>query len=145
LSAAYLFEEAKVTDGGVANATLVGKYLAQVPRHRGSIQVAYADSKYAAIALGIQFMGLQYNDDQNVNFIPEATLTEAGYDVSAGPGLPGYATVDLTASRDVGRSLQLFFGIQNLFDRVYFVQTNPSTTGTPRLVNGGVRLRFGGR
>ena len=45
--------------------------------------------------------------------------------------------MDLTVSRAIGRNLQAFFGIQNLFDQVYFVQTNPSTIGTPRLVNGG--------
>jgi hypothetical protein len=28
---------------------------------------------------------------------------------------------------------------------VYFVQTNPSTIGTPRLINGGVRIRWSGR
>jgi outer membrane receptor protein involved in Fe transport len=145
LSGAYLYEEAKVTDGGVANAALVGKYLAQVPRHRGSIQIAYANARYASVALAVQFIGLQYNDDQNVNFIPAATLTEAGYDATLGPGLPGYASVDLTAARDLGRNLQIFFGVQNLFDQAYFVQTNPSTTGTPRLVNGGVRVRFTGR
>ncbi len=145
LSGAYLYEEATVTDGGVANAGLVGKYLAQVPKQRGSIQVAYSSSRYASVAVGIQFVGLQYNDDQNVNFIPAATLTEAGYDAAAGPGLPGYASVDLTASRNLGPHLQVFVGVQNLFDEVYFVQTNPSTTGTPRLVNGGVRVRFRGR
>src|SRR6185295_10622543 len=59
LSAAYLYEEAKVTDGGVANAALVGKYLAQVPKQRGSVQVAYSNSKYASVALAIQFVGLQ--------------------------------------------------------------------------------------
>ena len=88
---------------------------------------------------------MQYNDDQNVNFIPVATLTEAGYDGATGPGLPKYGVVDLMASRDVGRNLQVFFGVQNLFDQVSFVQTNPSTIGTPRLVNGGIRVRFSGR
>jgi outer membrane receptor protein involved in Fe transport len=144
-SGAYLFEEAKVTDGGVANAGLVGKYLQQVPRHRGSFQIAYSDSRVATVAFGVQFIGLQYNDDQNVQFIPPATLTEAGYDAALGLGLPGYGTADLMVSRDLGRNLQLFFGVQNLFDQAYFVQTNPSTTGTPRLVNGGVRVRFAGR
>ena len=48
-------------------------------------------------------------------------------------------------SRNFGRSLQAFFGVQNLLDKEYFVQTNPSTIGTPRLINGGVRVRFTGR
>jgi len=39
----------------------------------------------------------------------------------------------------------VFFGVQNLLDKEYFVQTNPSTIGTPRLINGGVRIRFSGR
>ena len=71
-SGAYLYDQAKVTDGGVANAALVGKFLPQVPAHRGSVQVSYANPKYASVALGVQFVGLQYNDDQNVQFIPAA-------------------------------------------------------------------------
>jgi iron complex outermembrane receptor protein len=144
-SAAYVFDDAKVTDGGVANAALVGKTIQQVPRHRGSVQAAYSNAKLATVAIGAQFVGLQYNDDLNVNFIPVATLTSAGYDASFPVGLPGYTLVDLTVSRAIGRNLQAFFGIQNLLDRVYFVQTNPSTIGTPRLVNGGLRVRWNGR
>jgi outer membrane receptor protein involved in Fe transport len=144
LSGAYIGEDAKVSDGGVANAALVGKYLQQVPKHRGSLQIAYSSAKYASVALGVQLVGLQYNDDLNVNFIPTATLADAGYDPVAA-GLPGYAVVDISASRDIGRNLQVFVGAQNLFDKVYFVQTNPSTIGTPRLVNVGVRLRLSGK
>ena len=145
VAGAYLYNQAKVTDGGTANAALVGKYLAQVPVHRGSMQIAYTNSRYVNVALMAQFVGAQFNDDQNVNFIPAATLIEAGYDASATPGLPGYTSVDLTVSRDFGRNLQVFVGAQNLFDQAYFVQTNPSTIGTPRLVNGGVRISFSGK
>ena len=145
VAAAYLYNEATVTDGGEANAALVGKYLAQVPKHRGSAQVSYAHPKIVNVALSMQFQGLQYNDDQNVNFIPVATLVEAGYDADTGVGLPGFAAVDVSASRSLGRHFELFVGAQNLFDQVYFVQTNPSTIGTPRLVNAGVRVRFAGR
>lgn len=145
LAGAYIYNEAKVTDGGVANAGLVGKYLAQVPKHRGSVQLSYANPRIANLAMSVQFQGLQYNDDQNVNFIPAATLDEAGYDTDIAAGLPGYTTVDVVASRSLGRSVEIFAGVQNLFDQVYFVQTNPSTTGTPRLVNAGLRVRFAGR
>jgi outer membrane receptor protein involved in Fe transport len=145
VSAGYVYDDAKVTDGGVSNATLLGKVVQQVPKHRGSLQLAYSSSKYASAALSVQFVGLQYNDDLNVQFIPAATLTDAGYSTAITAGLPGYTSVDFTASRDLGRTLQLFFGVQNLFDKVYFVQTNPSTIGTPRLVNGGVRFRFSPR
>ena len=93
----------------------------------------------------MQFVGLAYNDDLNVNFIPVATLADAGYDASYPAGLPGYTVVDLSVSRNLGRNIQAFFGVQNLTDKVYFVQTNPSTIGTPRLVNGGLRIRWSGR
>jgi vitamin B12 transporter len=145
VSGAYVYDQAKVTDGGVANAALVGKYVPQVPLHHATFQIAYANSKYANVAVSVQAMSLQYNDDQNVNFIPAATLAQAGYNSFTGPGLPGYASVDLTALRDVGRNVQVFYGVQNMFNQVSFVQTNPSTTGTPRLMNVGVRVRFSGR
>ena len=145
VAAGYLYNQAKVTDGGVANAALVGKYLAQVPVHRGSMQVAYNNSKIVNASLSVQFAGLQYNDDQNVQFIPAGTLTAAGYSTSETPGLPGYTSVDLVVSRDLGKGLQVFFGAQNLMDTVYFVQTNPSTVGTPRLITGGVSVKFAGK
>jgi outer membrane receptor protein involved in Fe transport len=145
VSGGYLYNQAKVTDGGAANAALVGKYLPQVPVHRGSAQVAYSNPRYVSVAVAMQFVGAQFNDDLNLNFIPVATLIASGYDGATPPGLPGYKLVDVMASRDVGRNLQVFFGVQNLFDRITFVQTNPSTLGTPRLVNGGVRIRWSGR
>jgi iron complex outermembrane receptor protein len=144
-SGAYVYDQAKVTDGGVANAALVGNYVPQVPLHRGTLQVAYANPKYINIALSMQAVSLQYNDDQNVQFIPRATLDAAGYTSFNGNGLPGYASWDLAISRDIVRNIQVFFGVQNLFDQISFVQTNPSTTGTPRLINGGVRVRWTGR
>ena len=144
-SAGYIYDDATVTDGGTANAVLVGKVLQQVPKHRGSLQAAYSSADIATVALSVQFVGLQYNDDLNVNFIPVPTLSAAGYDASYPAGLPGYTSVDLSVSRNFGRNLQAFFGVQNLLDKEYFVQTNPSTIGTPRLVNGGVRIRFSGR
>jgi outer membrane receptor protein involved in Fe transport len=144
LSGGYLYDQAKVKEFD-ANPALVGNFLPQVPAHRGSIQVAYANPKYVTLAGGVQFLGRQFDDDLNVRAVPAAALTEAGYDVSTAPGLPGYALVDLMASRSFGNNLDVFFGVQNLFDQAYFVQTNPSTVGTPRLVSGGVRVRFVGR
>ena len=145
LSGGYVYDDGTVTDGGVATANLLGKALQQVPKHHGTMQITYSNAKVATIALGVQFVGLQYNDDLNVNFIPVATLTDAGYSGSYPAGLPGYTVADLTVSRYIGHSVQAFFGVQNLFDQMYFVQTNPSTIGTPRLVNAGVRIRFSGR
>src|SRR5262249_9008924 len=38
VSGAYVYDDGKVTDGGVANAALVGKVIPQVPKHRGTLQ-----------------------------------------------------------------------------------------------------------
>ncbi len=80
-----------------------------------------------------------------MQFIPATTLAAAGYDTDITAGLPGYTSVDLMASRDLGRRFQVFVGAQNLTNKVFFVQTNPSTVGAPRMINGGIRVRFAGR
>jgi outer membrane receptor protein involved in Fe transport len=144
-AAAYLYNHARVTDGGAANASLVDKFLPQVPTNRGSIHVAYANPKYVTVAFGIQFLGAQFDDDQNIRTVPAIALSDAGYPASTTPGLPKYTLADLTVSRRVVRTLDVFAGVQNLFDQQYFVGTLPTTIGSPRLVNAGVRVRFSGR
>jgi outer membrane receptor protein involved in Fe transport len=111
----------------LADPTLVGNVLPQVPRHRGTVQVAYANPRYATVAVQGQFAGRQFDDDQN-KF-----------------ALPGYAVADFQATRALSKNLDVFFGVQNVFDRVVIVGANPATIGAPRLVNGGVRVRFSAR
>jgi len=124
ISGGYLFNHGEVREYP-ADSSLIGKLLPQVPRHRGSIQVSYSSPRYATIALQTQFVGAQFDDDQN-RF-----------------ELARYATADVFASRAVRPGIELFVGVQNLFATVYYVGTNPTTIGTPRLVNGGMRFRFG--
>jgi len=147
-SGGYLYDQAKVTEAD-KNPALVGLFLPQVPAHRGSVQIAYANPRFFTMAVGVQFLGRQFDDDQNVRTVGAAALAEAGYAASTDPGLPAYAVVDLMASRAIGRAnrnnFEVFVGVQNLFDKEYFVQTGPSTIGTPRLINGGIRVRFAGR
>jgi len=144
-SGGYLYNQAKVTDGGLANAALVGKFLPQVPVNRGSVRAAYTDSRYVNVAAGLQFIGLQFDDDLNARVVPAAALSDAGYPASTEPGLPGFVVLDLSASRAIGRSFEAFFGLENALNKQYFVGTLPTTTGTPRLINGGVRIRWSGR
>jgi outer membrane receptor protein involved in Fe transport len=117
------------------NPQLVDKFLPQVPKHRGSVQASWVNPRYASVAFAVQFLGTQFDDDQNARIVPGQTE----------PGLPGYALADFTASRTVNRNVDVFFGMQNIFDQQYFVGTLPTTIGSPRLVNGGVRIRFVGR
>jgi outer membrane cobalamin receptor len=143
VAGAYLFNDAKVTENE-ANPELVGNYLPQVPQHRGSIQFVYSDPRYVNLALGLQMVGKQYDDDLNARGVP-ANGCAVQSQTCANPGLPGFSLLDFTASRALGRGVEVFFGVQNLLDEEFYVQTNPTTIGAPRLVNGGVRVRFAGR
>lgn len=125
VSAAYVYEQAKVTDNP-SNLALIGKWLPQVPAHRGSIRAAYSNPKILTLAAGVQLVGSQFDDDLN-------QVTRR---------LPRFALVELSASRAFGRNLELFAGVQNLLDAEYFVGTLPTTVGSPRLVTGGLRLRL---
>ena len=128
VGAAYVYDQAKVTKNP-ANTALVGLFLPQVPVHRGSVRLAYTNPKLATIAASVQFLGAQFDEDQNL----------------ASRQLPKYALADLTASRPIGRNVELFFAVQNIFDAEYFVGTLPTTVGAPRFVSGGFRLRLNGR
>lgn len=133
-SAGYLFNQAKVREFA-ANPGLVGKVLAQVPTHRGSVSLSFADTRIGTFAVSGLFFGRQFDDDLNVRVKPGASV----------PGLPGYAALEMTASRQVGTHLDVFLGVQNLLDKEYYVMLLPTTTGSPRLVNGGLRLRWARR
>jgi outer membrane receptor protein involved in Fe transport len=134
VSAGYMFNDAKVLEFA-RNPALVGLYLPQVPKHRGSMQITYANPRYVNLAFGIQGVGRQFEDDLNARLVPGETE----------PGLPGYALLDVTASRELHRHLEVFFGVQNLTDKQYIAFTQPTTTGSPRLVHGGVRVWLGSR
>jgi outer membrane receptor protein involved in Fe transport len=125
VSGGYLYNHARVTEF-VVNPRLVGNDLPQVPRHRGSFQIEYSNPRYLNVAFGLQALGRQFDDDLN-------TPTRV---------LPGYGLLSLTGSRRVSRNLEVFAGAQNLTNREYLVGTLPTTIGTPRLVNAGVRVRF---
>ena len=97
--------------------------------------MSYSNPRYVTVAATGTFFGRQYDDDLNQRTKPGETE----------PGLPPYGVLDFSASRDFGRNLEVFFGVQNIFDQEYYVMLLPTTTGSPRLINGGVRVRFSGR
>ncbi|RPH54851.1 MAG: TonB-dependent receptor, partial [Acidobacteria bacterium] len=134
VSGGYLFNDAKVTEND-RNPALIGKYLPQVPKHRGAVQFAYMNPRIANVGIGLQFIGRQFDDDLNTRVVPGESE----------PGLPGYTMADLTASRDITRNFDVFFGMQNIFNEEYIVGTLPTTIGSPRLFHGGVRVRWTGR
>lgn len=132
LSGAYIHQRARITKNP-ANAALVGKLLPQVPRHRGSLQVSFTDSRWFTASVEVLTMSRQFDDDLNTRAVPG--IAEAG--------LPKYTVVSLSVSRTLGRRLETFVGVQNLFGREYFVGTLPTTVGAPRIITGGVRVHLG--
>ncbi len=126
IGGAYVYDQARVTQNP-ANTAIVGRFLPQVPVHRGSVRVAYTNARIATIAAGLQVLGAQFDDDLN-------TGTRR---------LPRYGLLDATVSRALGRNLELFIAMQNLLDTEYVVGTLPTTVGSPRFVSGGFRLRVG--
>jgi outer membrane receptor protein involved in Fe transport len=139
VSGAYVFDIAKVHEAAVdpTGFDLTGKYLAEVPKHRASFAVNYTNPRYINVALENQFVGHQFDDDRN-----EAVILP-GVSGKTEIGLPAYSVTNLTLARTLNRNVDLFFGVQNLFGTLYYVGTNPTTIGTPRLVNGGIRLKVG--
>ena len=133
-SGGYLFNQAKVTEN-VNNPALVGLFLAQVPKNRGTVQIQYSNPRIASIAFDLQGVGDQFDDDTNTRAVPGITK----------PGLPGYGLASLSISRVLTPNVEVFGAAQNLFDQEYFVGTLPTLVGAPRLVSVGVRLRFRGR
>jgi outer membrane receptor protein involved in Fe transport len=133
-SGGYLYDHATVTEFKT-NPALVSKFLPQVPNHRGSIQAAYSNPRLATVAVGLQLVGRQFDDDLNTRVVPGQSE----------PGLPGYVLADFMASRQIARNFDIFVGMQNVFDEEYFVGTLPTTIGSPRLFNAGVRLRLSGK
>jgi outer membrane receptor protein involved in Fe transport len=131
-SGAYIYEHARVTENS-ANAALVGKLLPQVPKHRGTLQVVFAEPRWFTASVDVLAMGRQFDDDLNTRVVP-------GF---SSAGLPKYAVVSLSISRAIGTRVTAFAGVQNLLDQEYFVGTLPTTVGSPRLVSGGLRFRIG--
>lgn len=131
-SGAYIHQRSRVTDNP-ANVALVGKALPQVPRHRGNVQVSFSDPRFFTVSVDVLVMSRQFDDDLNTRTVPGITAA----------GLPKYTVVSASIARTITRRLEIFGGVQNLFDREYFVGTLPTTVGAPRMITGGMRVRVG--
>ena len=104
---------------------LEGLRVPQVPRHQLTLQTAYSHPRYLTAALQLRAIGKQFDDDQN-QF-----------------ALGSYAVVDATVARPLGRWVEAFVAVQNLFNEQFAVARTPLLTlGMPRLVRGGVRLKL---
>ena len=99
------------------------KRVPQVPRyHIGAGLIAEA-ARVATFSVQARFVGDQYEDDLN-------TLV-----------LDKYAVLDASATRPLARQVQLYFGVENLFDVEYDTgRTNVTSIGWPLTLRAGVRV-----
>jgi iron complex outermembrane receptor protein len=120
---AYTFVDPTVTRAP-GQPELVGKELAQDPRHRGTAILTFDDPALFTATVQLRVTGPQYEDDLNER------------------GLGGYALVDLAASRRLFWKVDAFAAVENLFDREYLAgRAGVDTLGPPLTVRAGLRLR----
>ena len=124
-SASWLFVDSTVLAADPP--ALAGLKVPQVARQQGSLSLRYA---HGAMRVGLQvrFSGRQYDDDLNVFPLGRAT------------------TLDLLASRSIGRELELYAAAENMLDARFDVGRTPvRTLGPPRSVRAGVRVHLAAR
>lgn len=125
VTAAYLYDVARVRKFD-SNPVLIGNFLPQVPRHRGTFGLAYSNKKLIDASAQLHYTSAQFDDDLN----------------TPSKRLGGYTTVDFSSSRKVQENVDVFFSVQNVFNKEFVVQTGPRTIGAPRQFVGGLRFHL---
>ncbi|HEX2010183.1 MAG TPA: TonB-dependent siderophore receptor [Roseateles sp.] len=111
LSAAYAFTDAQVTEDN--NAFLVGRQLANVPRHSANVMLV----KSFALAGNNATLGL------GLNYIGEREGAVAPLTATDDFKLPAYTTVKLISSYQWGKQLRLSLDIDNLTDKLFYTSS----------------------
>jgi outer membrane receptor protein involved in Fe transport len=122
----HVYTDARVVEASQQPA-LRGKRLAQVPDHVVTLGVRWDNPTWVNVAANARYVGRQFEDD--LNTLP----------------LNPFTTVDLHLSRPLAPWADVFLAFENLLGETYAVQRTTDgvvTTGTPRLVRGGLRLTF---
>lgn len=126
LTADYLYNDATVRAATVAPG-LAGKRLAQVPRHVAVFGAMWQPMKSLMFTPRVRFLGRQFEDDENLLRLGAALVVDLGVNYQLTPACGLYLNAEnLTDARiETGRSAT---GLVN--------------TGTPRLLLGGMRLKW---
>ena len=123
LTGGYQYAESTISKFG-ADATLVGKWTAEVPRNSATARVRLERARWGVLAVDARVSGRQFDDTAN-------TLV-----------LRGYAQWNAYAEHGFGERWTVYASGQNLLDRgIEAGRTPVLTLGTPRTVLAGVRLR----
>jgi outer membrane receptor protein involved in Fe transport len=110
LSVGYQFVDSKVSSFP-ANPALVGLWIAQVPHNALTFQARYSNPRIVVLSIDGRMIGKQYDDD--LNSFP----------------LGRFFVLGVIASRSVGRGVELFGAVENLFN----VQYDTAATPVPQL------------
>ena len=113
IEAAYLFVDSQLS---------TNRWMPQTPKHQGSFQILYSSEK-TLLSAGLRSYALQYEDDLN-SFV-----------------LPGFATIQFKAKRNLGKGVSALLAAENAFDRRFIVGFSPTPTiGNPRLLRVGAAV-----
>ena len=129
IGAAYIYDDARVRENRREPGARRAAPRAGSRPPRVIPGAVHANPRFVAIAFDVQVSGEQFDDDLNT---PSRVL-------------PRYSVVNLSVSRELGRNLEVFGAVQNMFDEEYFVGSLPTLIGPPRMVSAGFRVRFQGR
>jgi len=125
VGAAYTFADSDVVSAP-GNPQLLGKHLPQDPTQRASLTAAFDDPHLLTVSVQLNYLGLEYEDAQNTLPMGQALI------------------VDLFAAWHVIRILDVYAGVENLFNTQYLVgRAGVDTVGQPRFIHGGVRIHVG--
>ena len=126
LSVQYLYSHG-VVESALTQPADEGKRLAQAPEHQGIVGVHWTPWKPLRATIQTRLVGDQFEDDRN-------TLR-----------LDPYASVDVQVSLQAMAHLQTWVSVENLFDTEIQTGKNAAgliSTGSPRLINGGMRWNY---
>lgn len=121
LTGGYTFVDATVVRFE-ASPALEGLRIPQVPRHVATGQLRYSAPWRVTVSALARASSSQFDDDRNQL------------------RLDAYGTLDLVLSRPLGRGVEVYLAVENVFDRRYEVGKTPVTTvGPPVFVRAGIR------
>jgi len=125
-SVSYLYVDTDIVSAP-AEPQLVGNQVAQVPPNQFVIKLSYDNPRILTSSVQVRYVGNQFEDDLN-------TLN-----------LGDFTVVDLYLGRQIRPGWDIFFSIENVFNRVYDVAKTADgvvTIGAPLLAHGGVSITF---
>ncbi len=124
ISTSYQFVAATVSSFP-ADTTLVGLWIAQVPRNVLTFQARYANPRAVNLSVFGRMVGKQFDDDRNQ--FP----------------LGRFFVLDVMASRAVGSGVELFAAAENLLNEKYATAATPIfQLGLPITARFGLRFQF---